>query len=209
MLPGDMENLGVLGGLASSAWETFDGLDMVVFNAGISHRSVFTETEAEVGTRILTVNLLSQIALTRDILPRMEAQGHGHIVSVTSLAGRVASPLRSYYSAAKHALHGLFNALRVETAGSGIRVSLVVPGFLKTDISRHALTGSGGAWNRSDRNQASGPDPVKAAVRVLRKLARGKREIYVGYPPRAALAFFLGTRFPALFDRILRKTEHT
>lgn len=209
LLPGDMEKQESLPALAEAAWRAFGGLDMVIFNAGVSHRSVFTETSPETGSRVLAVNLLSQIALTRHILPLMQKAGAGHIVSVTSLAGRVASPLRSYYSAAKHALHGFFSALRVETARSGVYVSLVVPGFLRTDISKHALTGDGGSWNRSDRNQLSGIDPAKAAAKVLKRLSRRRREIYVGYPLRAAAALFLGTRFPVLFDRVLLTSDHT
>lgn len=209
LLPGDMEALDSLPALAESAWQAFGGLDMVIYNAGVSHRSTFIETAPETGGRVLAVNLLSQIELTRHLLPLMVSAGGGHIVSVTSLAGRVASPLRSYYSAAKHALHGFFSALRVETARSGVCVSLVVPGFLKTDISKHALTGDGGFWNRSDRNQLSGIDPARAAAKVLKKLPRHRREIYVGYPLRAALALFLGTRFPVIFDRALLTSDHT
>lgn len=209
ILPGDMERLDTLHSLAQVAWEAFGGLDLVIFNAGLSHRSLFVDTSPEVGKRILKVNLFSQIELTRHVFPRMKAQGSGRIVSVTSLAGKVASPLRSYYAAAKHGLHGFFKSLRVEAMPSKVGVTLVVPGFLRTDISKHALTADGGAWNRSDRNQLSGPSPEVAARKILTKIARGKRQIYVGYPFRAFLALAVGTGFPAVFDRILQKTDHT
>jgi len=209
VLPGDMENLDSLQTLAESAWNAFDGLDMVIWNAGVSHRSFFTDTSAEVGRKVLTVNLYSQIELTRYLLPEMLQRGKGHIVSVTSMAGRIASPMRSYYAAAKHGLHGFFHTIRVEASGSGVMVSLVVPGFLRTDISRHALAGNGTAWDKNDRNQLLGTESKRAAQLVLKKLTGRGRDIYVGYPFRASTALFLGTRFPCLFEKILRKTDYT
>ncbi len=209
VLPGDMENLHSLEALAESAWKAFDGLDMVIWNAGVSHRSFFTDTSPEVGRKVLAVNLYSQIELTRYILPGMLQRGTGHIVSVTSMAGRITSPMRSYYAAAKHGLQGFFHTLRAEISGSGIMVSLVVPGFLRTDISRHALAGDGTTWNKNDRNQLLGTEPKRAAQQVLKKLTGRGRDIYIGYPPRAAAALILGTRFPGLFERILGKTDYT
>ncbi|MBN2050944.1 MAG: SDR family NAD(P)-dependent oxidoreductase, partial [Spirochaetales bacterium] len=107
VLPGDMEKLDSLKELTGEAWKTFDGLDMVILNAGVSHRSLFIDTTPEIRERVLKVNLLAQMEILGVLLPLMVSRQCGHIVSVTSLAGKVSSPWRSCYAAAKHGLHGL------------------------------------------------------------------------------------------------------
>jgi short-subunit dehydrogenase len=204
ILPGDMSELDTLEELSLRAWKVFGGLDMVILNAGVSQRSLFIDTEFETGKKLFDINFFSQTKIISTILPFMKASGCGHIVAVTSLSALIPSPLRIYYSSAKHAMHGFYDTLRVEVCNSGIGVSLIVPGFVKTDISYNSLTGSGAAFGALDPLQKNGASPEKVIRKILRQLSKKKREIYIGYTPNAIIARFLGRYFPGLLIRILR-----
>ena len=92
---------------------------MLVNNAGISQRSRILGTGMEVYDRLMRVNYLGTVALTKALLPHFLERGGGHFVTVTSLMGKFGSPLRSGYCGAKHALHGFFDVLRMEHGRDG------------------------------------------------------------------------------------------
>ncbi|MBI9101755.1 MAG: SDR family NAD(P)-dependent oxidoreductase [Spirochaetales bacterium] len=203
--PGDMSDLESLDSLSQRAWDAFKGLDIIILNAGVSQRSFFRDIDYQTGVKLFDINFFSQVKIVRKVLPLMEKQGEGHIVSVTSLSGLIGSPLRSYYSSAKHALHGFYDTLRPEVWGSGIKVSLIVPGFLKTDISYHAVTSNGNEYGKMDPLQNAGTPPEKEVTKILKQLKNKKREIYIGYTLNARIAKFLGKYFPGILSVILRK----
>src|SRR5258708_1449948 len=111
-------------------------VDIAVLAAGISQRSLARETSSDVDRRLMEVNYLGVIELTKAILPSMLARRHGHLVAISSVAGKLGTPLRSGYSASKHALHGFFESLRAElradAQGKRIDVTLLCPGFIRT-----------------------------------------------------------------------------
>ncbi|MGB5078292.1 MAG: SDR family NAD(P)-dependent oxidoreductase [Sphingorhabdus sp.] len=152
-------------------------IDMLVNNAGISQRSLAVETEFPVYEKLIAVDLLAPIALTQAVLPTMVKQGSGRIVMISSVAGKVGSPMRTGYSAAKHGLVGYADALRVETAGLGLQVHVIAPGSIKTDVSRNAVTSDGSRRGMSDPSIENGLDADKAAALMLSAIARGKREV--------------------------------
>ena len=125
-------------------------VDVLVHGAGISQRSRAAETELAVDRRLMEVNFFGAVALTKAVLPSMLDRGAGHFVVVSSLVGKISTPLRSGYSASKHALHGFFDAVRAELYERGIRVTLACPGFIRTEITLHALTGDGIRPRRKD-----------------------------------------------------------
>lgn len=96
------------------------------------------------------------------------------------MAGKIANPQRSGYSAAKHALDGFFESLRAEVAGRGVRVTMVCPGFVHTNISVHALRGDGRLYGIMDPVSSDAIDPITCAERILRAVARNRNEVYVG-----------------------------
>ena len=121
----------------------FGRLDVLVNNAGITHRSPFQATQTEVLRRVMDVNLFGAIHLTRAALPHLK-RTRGLIVALSSVAGFTPLIARTGYSASKHALHGFFESLRTELAPDGVGVMMVCPSFIATGIDRHALGPTGG-----------------------------------------------------------------
>lgn len=178
-------------------------IDVLVNNAGISQRGTVLETGFETDKRIMDVDFFGTVALTKAVLPAMVKKGDGMLVVMSSLSGKMGVPQRSAYSAAKHALHGFFDALRAENTHLGIKVLLVCPGFIRTDISKNALTADGTKSGKMDDNQANGMSPEALANRILKAVRREEREIYVG--GKEKLGVFLKRFFPGILARILAK----
>ena len=155
-------------------------IDVLINNAGISQRSLCVETDMAVYRRIMEVDVLGQIALTKAALPLMLEQGSGQIAITSSVAGKIGVPYRSGYCAAKHAVMGFYDALRGEVAHRGIRVHTIVPGYIQTNISVYALKGDGSTFNRVDKDIAGGMDVDRCAEVILKGLKKGKPEIPVG-----------------------------
>jgi NAD(P)-dependent dehydrogenase (short-subunit alcohol dehydrogenase family) len=109
-------------------------LDVLVNNAGILHLGPFLEEDAAATRRQVDVNLLGVVHGTRLALPRLRARGGGHLVNVASSAGKLAPPGIATYTATKHAVVGLTEAVRAEERGSGIEFSIVMPGVVKTEM---------------------------------------------------------------------------
>lgn len=168
---------------AEQAWawaqERSGGIDILFNNAGISQRSLAVDTDYAVYEQIIAVDLLAPIALTQAVLGRMVARKTGRIAMVSSIAGKVGSPLRTAYSAAKFGLIGYANALRTEVTGEGLQVHVIAPGSVRTNVSRNALNADGSRRGISDKGIDGGMDPEVAAAQMLAEMAAGKREIIV------------------------------
>src|SRR5215471_15702107 len=156
ILPLDVTQTSELPQKATAALAMFSGIDILVNNAGVTQRSLVKDTEIAVYRKLMEVNFFGAVALTKTVLPSMTEKKAGHIVVISSLVGKFGTPLRSGYAAAKHALHGFFDSLRAEVSDSGIKVLLVCPGYIRTDISLHALRGDGSPHAKMDSGQARG-----------------------------------------------------
>jgi short-subunit dehydrogenase len=113
--------------------------------------------------------------------------------------------LRSSYAASKHALHGFFDSLRLEHTNDHIDVTIVCPGFVKTDISINAFEGSGVLHKKMDPKTETGADPTVCAYDILRGVAARKHEIYVG--GRASMPIYARRFFPKLLYHILLRIK--
>jgi NADP-dependent 3-hydroxy acid dehydrogenase YdfG len=204
VLPLDVTDHDAMPGAVGRVLEAFGRIDLLVNNAGISQRSKCIDTELSVYRRLLEVDVLGQIALTRAVLPVMLKQRSGHIAVTSSVAGKVGAPYRTGYCAAKHAVMGFFDALRAEVIDEGIKVTTIIPGFVRTNISHAALSGSGAEFGRTDSNIASGMDPDEAAGKILNGLRKGKPEIAVG-KGIVMHALWLKRFFPGLVLRLANK----
>ena len=155
----------------------------------------------------MEINYFGTVALTKVILPIMQVQKHGHIVVISSIAGKFGFYLRSAYSAAKHALHGFFESLALEEAKNNIAVTIVCPGKINTPISMSALNKDGQAHGEMDHNQATGM-PVDVCVALLLKAVKErKREILIGNKEIKAVT--LKRFFPNLFWKVIAKQKAT
>lgn len=187
VLPLDVLDYAAMPAAVSVVLDAFSGIDMLINNAGISQRSFCLDTDMSVYRQLLEVDVLGQIALTKQVLPVMVEQGWGHMVVTASVAGKVGAPLRTGYCAAKHAVMGFFDALRTEVAHNGIRVSTVIPGFIRTNISVNALAASGEATGATDEDIAGGMEASRCAEVIIAALAAGAEEIAVGEGPEMDL----------------------
>jgi len=179
ILPFDTTDYPALPGIVADAWDRAGGIDVLVNNAGVSQRSLALETSLDVYRTLLEVDLYAPIALSQLVLPRMVARGGGRFITIASVAGKIGAPMRSGYSAAKHGLYGYFDAIRAETAAQGIKVHMVAPGSVKTNVSRNALTANGSTRGTSDEAIEHGMPVAQAVRQMLDGIARGKRDILV------------------------------
>jgi dehydrogenase/reductase SDR family protein 7B len=132
---------------------------------GVSSRSLAEDMDWEVDERIMLVNYLGPVALTKAVLPGMIESRSGSIVGVSSVQGLVGLPGRTAYSASKHAMHGFFDGLRAEVASRGVSVTLLCPGYVRTALSENAVTADGGKHGEMDETTAKGMDPDALATR--------------------------------------------
>jgi short-subunit dehydrogenase len=155
-------------------------IDCLYHFGGISQRSFVNETPLHVDRKIFEVNYFGTISLTKAILPGMIKNGGGHIAVTSSIVGKFGFPYRSSYSASKHALHGFFESLRAENSKNNIRVSVIIPGRIKTNISVNAVDKDGNSYGKMDHGQDKGMSAEDASKKICRNLAKEKKEILVG-----------------------------
>jgi dehydrogenase/reductase SDR family member 7B len=177
-------------------------IDVLINNGGISQRALVHETAIEVDRRIMEVNFFGAVTLTKAVLPAMLKQGDGHIVVLSSVMGKIGFPVRSAYAASKHALHGFFETLWSEYHNEGIRVTMICPGMVRTNISFHALEGNGKEHGVMDSRQDNGISPEACAKIIVRSIKRNRREVYVG---KEQILIYLRRYFPWLFFRIVSR----
>lgn len=169
---------------AGQVLERFPRLDVLVNNAGIGQRSALLDTRPEVERRIMEVDYFAPVALTRLVLPAMIRQGGGHLVVTSSVAGKHAVPHHSSYCAAKHALHGYFDTLRVEHLDDHIDVTLLVIAGIRSHVFRHALRGDGTEYGQSSWDDSGGMSAEACAERVVDEGLVGRQhELVIGIEP--------------------------
>jgi dehydrogenase/reductase SDR family member 7B len=206
IIPMDLSNAESINTAASEVLQTYGKVDILINNGGISQRGLVHQTSIEVDRRIMEVNFFGAVAVTKAILPSMLLQGNGHLVVLSSVVGKIGFPVRSAYSASKHALHGFFETLWAEYHKKGIRVSLICPGMVRTNISLHALEGNGKEHGVMDTRQDKGISSIKCAEIIVRAIIKNKREVYIG---KEQILIYLRRYFPWLFFKIVSKFRPT
>lgn len=202
ILPFEATDYAALPAIADKAWAWQGRIDGLVNNAGISQRSLAVETDFSVYQQIIGVDLLAPIALTQQLLPRMVGAGGGQIIAISSVAGIAGVPLRSAYSAAKHGIIGYHDAVRAENEHLGLKVLVVAPGSVRTNVSRNALNADGSVRGESDAAIDNGLSPDDAAAQMLAAVDAGTRELVVAEGAEAAIAAMRRGDPDALFDRM-------
>jgi dehydrogenase/reductase SDR family member 7B len=182
----------------------FGPVDVLVNNAGISQRSLMLDTDMSVYRRILELDFFATVALTKAVVPSMIARGGGHVVQISSVVGYVGTPLRTGYAAAKHAMQGFTEAAAAELWRQKVRFTIVCPGFIRTNVSLNAITGSGGAHGQMDAGQANGMDPDRCAELIWRGVEADREEVHVG---REKAFTWLKRHFPAVARFAVRRAK--
>lgn len=204
----DLEDYTSLESKADFAIAFFGTVDILVNNGGISQRSLTKNTTLSVDKRIMDINYLGTIALTKAILPYFIEKKSGHLVTTTSIVGKIGTPLRSSYAASKHALHGFFDSLRAEVYDNNITVTLVCPGFVTTNVSLNALTGDGSPQQKMDTATKNGIAPTHFAKLMVKAIKNKKEEVYIaGFKEK--LAVFVKRLYPKLLSKMIRKLSVT
>lgn len=167
-------------------------IDVLVNVVGAKLDATVEETGLAQARELLDTNYLGPLGCCRAVLPTMRKQNRGHIINVSSVLGKRATPRRGAYSASKAALNALTDALRVETLGSGIKITLVCPGRLlgpgETTPSRFAMSLD------------------KAAAHIVRCAQRPRRELVLTLAARGLV--WLNFWTPGLVDQIMRRVRH-
>jgi short-subunit dehydrogenase len=204
VLPLDLAQADTFPAAVAAVLERFPRIDVLVHNGGISQRALVKDTQLEVDRRIMEVNYFGAVALTKAVLPSMSQAKAGQIVVVSSVMGKIGTPQRSAYAASKHALHGFFDCLRAEVTGDGIVVTLVCPGYIRTEISKNALIGDGSATNKTGDDIAAGYPADRTAQQILAAVRARKSEVYVGALGKERLALLVKRFTPGLLESIVR-----
>jgi len=204
-IPLDLTDSQNLKNKADLAYSQYKKIDFLILNGGVSQRSYINETPLDIDRKIMEINYFGNIALTKAVLPYMIQQQSGHIATVSSIVGVFGFPLRSAYSASKHALHGFYESLRIEHLKDHITVSIIIPGRVKTNISINAIDKNGLPYNKLDKGQANAISPEKAAINILKGLRKEKKEILIGRTE--LIMVYLKRFFPYIFSKVANKIK--
>jgi len=202
IVPLDLEKYHEIAAIATPIVEQMGAIDILVNNGGASQRALVLEEDLTVVEKMMKINFMGAVALTKVILPGMVSQKFGHIVCMSSLAGKFGIPLRSGYAAAKHALHGFFETLRAENYDNGIRVLMVCPGYINTNVAINALDAKAEKRNQNDPGQEKGLAPSVLAEKIIKGIEKEKLEITAGGGETNGI--WVSRFFPRLFAKIIR-----
>jgi short-subunit dehydrogenase len=181
----------------------FGKIDILINNGGQSQRAEAIATSTETERQLFEINYFSAVNLSKAVLPWMLKAGSGKIVVISSIAGKFGFYLRSSYSAAKHALHGYFESLRLELEKQGISILMICPGKIKTTISLNAVNADGGTHNKMDESHEHAMNANECAQHIISGIVNNKEEIFIG--GKELLIVKIKRFFPRLFGKLIRK----
>lgn len=181
-------------------------IDWLINNAGLSQRALIRDTTMQTERTIMEVDYFSQVFLTKTVLPTFLTQKSGRIAYVSSVAGLLGTQYRASYSAAKAAIHMWANSLRAEVAQDDVGVSVIFPGFVKTNVSFNALNGEGKPQGHQDEAIENGLSPEEFAKTVVQALIEGEEYIVVG-GLKEKLGVWVSRLSPATLYKMIRKMK--
>ncbi|MEC4004373.1 SDR family oxidoreductase [Flavobacterium sp. SUN052] len=200
ILPFDLFDLDGIPNLVARAFAFQGSIDCIIQSAGISQRSLTTETDLSVYKKLMDINYFAPVALTQAVLPRFKKQNKGNITVISSIAGLIGFPLRSGYAASKHAIKGYLETLQCELYKSNITVSIVYPGRIDTNISKNALKGNGEQFGSTDENNQVGMKVELCAKKIINGIIANKKSIIIVKSER--LLFWLWWFIPSIYYKI-------
>lgn len=182
--------------------EHFGQVDILINNAGLSHWSKIRDLSLEVIKKIMDVNFLGGVALTKAVLPHMLERKQGRVVVISSILGKIVTPKQAAYNASKHAIQGFYDTLRAEVRPEGLKVLVVNPGFVNTNVAKNSLDKEGKPINRSNKMIEKGLSPHFVAEEVIKALRKDKEEIILA-GGKEKFAILMKRFTPGLFSKFL------
>lgn len=179
ILAADLSQLDSLSDLAKKALSLFGDIDVLFNNAGVSQRSYSLDTPFEIEKKMLELDLLSPIALTKAMLPHFVQKKSGRVIVTSSLMGEFELAGNCTYSCAKHGLNGYFYSLGFEMKPYGVDVQVLMPGFVKTEVSQSAITSSGKIHGKMDSTHQKAMTAEEFARKVFPKIEKGQTGIVI------------------------------
>lgn len=179
VVPLDLSRYDEIEALAEKIWDKFGPIDVLINNAGVSQRYKALDGSLELDEKIMDTNFFGTVALTRPLVKKMVERKAGHVVTISSVLGLYGVQTRTAYAASKHALRGYFNSLRNELFDSGVLITNIYPGYVKTNVSRNALLADGGAYGKVDAGHAAGIRPEDCAKRIVKAIENDKAEVVI------------------------------
>jgi len=193
--------------IVSGAVVAFGRLDVLVNNAGATMWARFEDIDdMSILKRIMDVNYMGAVYCTKHALPHLR-DTKGLIVGISSLAGRTGVPTRTGYSAAKHAMVGFFDSLRIELDGTGVAVTMIYPGFVATGIRENATGPDGKPILVSPVKEGEVMSVEACARRIVAAMERREREVVM--TARGKIGLFLKLFAPSLIDRMAKRAIET
>jgi len=183
--------------------DRFGGLDVLINNAGMTHRSAFADTDPAVIRKVMEVNYLGSVHITKAALPSL-IDRRGAIAVVTSVAGFAPVLGRTGYVGSKHALHGLFDTLRAELRSEGVDVTVISPTFVDTDMQQRALGADGEVTDHPQSRVGGQVDPDEVAGKIHRAIGRRKRRVVIG--PIGHVTRIMTILVPGLYERMMARS---
>ncbi|NLF43904.1 MAG: SDR family oxidoreductase [Bacteroidales bacterium] len=180
--------------------EKYGKIDVLINNAGISMRALFSEVDLIVLEKLMQVNFWGAVYCTKYALPYL-LKLQGSVVVVSSIAGYKGLPARTGYSASKFALQGFFECLRIENMKKGLHVLIACPGFTASKIRERALVADGSFQGMSPRNEGKMMSAQKTALLILNAVEKRKRKIILSF--QGKMTVFLNCLFPSWTDKLV------
>jgi len=202
LLPLDLEQVEKLAEKSKIAESLWGRVDILINCGGVSVRGGAVETQLSVHRKIMEINYFGALELTRNLVKAMIDRGDGLIVNISSVQGKIAIPHRSAYGASKHALQAFSDSLRTELNKTGVKVLVVSPGYVNTDISKNALTASGSSHNTMDNTTQNGYSVEYVAEQVIISILADDKEVILA-PIHHRLVILLRSVVPSIYFFIM------
>jgi dehydrogenase/reductase SDR family member 7B len=186
--------------MAEEAIQKFGRIDVLINNAGISMRALFSEVDLEVVKKVMDINFYGVLYATKYCMPEI-LKNKGSVIGISSIAGYRGLPGRTGYSASKFALNGFLEVLRTEMLKKGVHVLTACPGFTASNIRKRSLTKEGSAQGESPRDEAAMMTAAECADNIYK--ATVKRKNILILTAQGKFTVFLNKFFPGLTDRLV------
>lgn len=180
--------------------KAFGRIDILINNAGISMRALFTEADLGVLKKVMDINFYGTVYATKYALPEI-IKNKGSVVGVSSIAGSVGLPGRTGYSASKFAMNGFLEALRIELLNKNVHVLVACPGFTTSNIRNTSLSKDGTVIGESSMDEGKMMSAKEVAVSIYKAVEQRKRDLVLTSQGKSTI--LLKKFFPGLVDRVV------